>query len=148
MQPDPLYHATPAAAALSALSSDAAMNAPTAQRSHGLEHTPETTKTRAYAQAADKQQHVPQHTAAVLGEQAAKGLPRCNSDLLQTVPLCGLEAVTQSKQDWSQLATQTYQACVWTFAQTARQYVTCNAEKQNIHSMPDVQPQLLFIGEQ
>ena len=139
VQPDALYHAKPATEGLAALSSGAAMAAQTAQQSGGHEESPGVTETTAEPQAADAQQRLP-------GEQAAKGLPECNSYLLQTVALCGLEAFMQSKQNWSQLATETYQACVWTFAQAARRYITSNGDKQNIHSVQNIEQQLLFIG--
>lgn len=75
-----------------------------------------------------------------------------DSDSLHVVALSGLDALLQSNKDWIQLANETFQACVWSFAQTARQYV------QPIPSYPDskilhrcsvlnVQPQILCISK-
>lgn len=48
------------------------------------------------------------------------GLPRCNSELLQSVVPSGAEALIEDKQDWGQLAHERYQVCVWQLAQAAR----------------------------
>lgn len=131
-------HAT-AAATSSAVSPEASVKAQTAQPFNAPEQLP-VRKTVSDAQAANEGKR----SYALGGD-----IPSCSTALLQVVALSGLEALMQSTQDWSQLAHETYQACVWTFSQAAKQYVICSVKSRRMHtsSMADVQPQILVISE-
>ena len=136
------------AAAASAPSPDASVKADSAQQLGGADQMPHSSHTTSNAQAADSSQHG-DGPAEKVPRQHLKGFPKGNHKLLQIMTLSGIEALMQSKQDWSQLADETYQACVCTFGRSARQYVTSYAKNKtlNICSMPDERSQIRVISE-